>query len=329
MKRRESVRARRGKRPVQAMQELDFLLGVNDLARTGALRFRAVGDEVFLDDSENAAPPFTSLRELAAISKRIEAADSESLPEYEQWLAMLMAPGTSLGGARPKANFTDEDGRLWLAKFPANEDRSDVGAWEFILHGLSKGAGIRVPEARLETLSERYRTFCANRFDRADGGRRMFASAMTLLERRDGAKDSGYLDMAEFISDQGVAEKIDEDLEQLFRRAVFNVLVGNRDDHLRNHAFIREPGGWRLSPAYDMNPAPAKSEHSIKLDETTAAPDINAVIASSGYYRMGKPKAKIILEEVKSEVATWRTQAKNLGLPRSEIELMGRAFGVG
>lgn len=328
MERRESVRARHENHRARTFQEMDFLLGVNDLTRTGALRFRSSEGGGFLDASENSAPPFTSLRELAEISRRIESADSESLPEYEQWLAMLMAPGTSLGGARPKANFTGEGGRLWLAKFPANEDRYDVGAWEFLVNKLAERAGIRVPNARLEQLSARHRTYCADRFDRNGNSRRMFASAMTLLERRDGDKDSSYLDLAEFISNQGISNRIEEDLEQLFRRVVFNVLVGNRDDHLRNHGFIREPEGWRLSPAYDMNPAPTKSEHAIKLDETTTGPDLDSVLATSEYYRLEKTQAEKIMDEVKGEVTKWRTEANNLGLPRSEIELVGRAFQI-
>lgn len=328
MERRESVRALHEGRKARTLQELDFLLGVNDLTRTGALRFRGTESGPFLDASVNAAPPFANLRELAEISRRIETADSESMPEYEQWLAMLMAPGTSLGGARPKANFTDEDGRLWLAKFPAQEDRHDVGAWEFLVNQLARRAGITVPDARLEELSTRHRTYCANRFDRFGNDRRMFASAMTLLERRDGDKESSYLDLAQFVSENGAADHIEEDLEQLFRRVIFNVLVGNRDDHLRNHAFIREPSGWRLSPAYDVNPLPAKTEHALRLDESTAAPNLDAVFSTSDYYRLGSARAKKIMEEVKSEVATWRTEASQLGMAGSEIKLVGRAFGI-
>jgi serine/threonine-protein kinase HipA len=329
MERRESARAMHEGRKARPLQEIDFLLGVNDLTRTGALRFRSTEGGPFLDASENAAPPFTSLRELADISRRIELADSESMPEYEQWLAILMAPGTSLGGARPKANFTDGDGSLWLAKFPAQEDRYDVGAWEFLVNRLARRAGIKVPDARLEELSARHRTYCANRFDRIGDDRRMYASAMTVLERRDGDKESSYLDLAQFLSENGAANRIEEDLEQLYRRVVFNALVGNRDDHLRNHAFIREPSGWRLSPAYDVNPIPGKSEHALRLDESTASPNFDAILATSEYYRIENLRAKKIIEEIKDEVAIWRTEANHLGMARSEIELMGRAFGVG
>ncbi|MDB4969676.1 MAG: hypothetical protein JWN44_5365 [Myxococcales bacterium] len=304
------------------LQDFDFLLGVSDRTRVGALRFRSAEGGPFLDNQENAAPPVTSLGELAHISERIEAADSEQLPEYEHWLAMLIAPGSSLGGARPKANFTDADGRLWIAKFPAREDRYDVGAWEFVIHELAKRAQIWVPDARLEKLTERYSTHCVSRFDRVGDSRRMFASAMTMLERQDGDGGAGYLDLAEFISDNGSADYIEEDLEQLFRRVVFNVLVGNRDDHLRNHGFIREANGWRLSPAYDVNPNPHKSDHALTLDGSTSTPDIHVVLSTAALYRLVDAKAKSIIAAVGNAVASWRDEARRIGLPQSELARM-------
>lgn len=251
LERREAAMAEREGRKMRHLHEVDFLLGVHDLTRMGALRFKKMGGDAFLDNHPHAAPPVTSLGELAHISRRIEEPGIERLPEYEKWLAMLIAPGSSLGGARPKANFTDHDGQLWFAKFPASDDRYDVGAWEYVTHVLAARAGIVVPDARIEKLSDRHSTFCVKRFDRAGGSRRMFASAMTLLERRDGQPGGSYLDLVEFIEDQGAQNCVAADLEQLFRRVVFNVLIGNRDDHLRNHGFIREATGWRLSPAYD------------------------------------------------------------------------------
>ena len=180
MERREAAAALREGRPVRRLQEVDFLLGVHDLTRVGALRFRSLGQEPFLDDSDNAAPPVTDLKELAYISRRVEEPGVEQLPEYERWLATLIAPGSSLGGARPKANFTDDDKRLWIAKFPAHDDRHDVGGWEFVVHKLAARAGVRVPQSRLERLTDRYGTFCVARFDRLPASRRLFASAMTL-----------------------------------------------------------------------------------------------------------------------------------------------------
>jgi serine/threonine-protein kinase HipA len=300
---------------------MDFLLGVYDHTRLGGLRFCQPGGP-FLDNSDNAAPPVTDLKELAYISKRVEEPGVEKLPEYERWLAMLIAPGTSLGGARPKANFTDDDKRLWIAKFPAKDDRYDVGAWEYLMHLLARKASIVVPDARLEYLSDQYGTFCSARFDRVNAGRRMYASAMTLLEREDGDSGASYLDLAEFVSDHGAQGHIEEDLAQLFRRVLFNVLVGNRDDHLRNHGFLREPSGWRLSPAFDINPNTSKQTHALALDSKNAEPDVGVAMEQAELYRLNKDAAKTILGEVMGAIADWRNEAQKLRLPSIEIQRM-------
>ena len=322
MERREAAAAARAGRKPRRLQEMDFLLGVHDKTRLGALRLRSAQGGPFLDDSENAVPPFSTLRELSYISQRVVEIGSEKLPEYEQWLATLMAPGSSLGGARPKASFADSDGRLWIAKFPAKEDRYDVGAWEFVVHKLARKAGISIPHARLEALVEPYHTFCVARFDRTGSDRHMFASAMTLLDRHDGQETASYLDLAQLISDDGASGHVDEDLEQLFRRVVFNVLVGNRDDHLRNHGFLREPDGWRLAPAYDMNPNPYVAEHSLTLDGATAAPSLDVVADTAEIYRLDRMVARRIMNEVLATVASWQKVAKSVGLSRLEISQM-------
>lgn len=321
MERREAAAAARDGRKMRAFHEMDFLLGVQDHTRMGGLRFCAPGGS-FLDNSDKAAPPVTDLKELAYICKRIEEPGVERLPEYERWLAMLIAPGTSLGGARPKANFTDDDARLWIAKFPAKDDRYDVGAWEYLMHVLARRAGIVVPEARLEYFSDPHGTFCASRFDRSDEGRRMYASAMTLLERRDGEAGASYLDLAEFISDHGAQGHIDEDLEQLFRRVLFNILVGNRDDHLRNHGFVREPSGWRLSPAFDINPNTAKQTHALAIDSHNAEPDVGVAMETAALYRLDSTAARAILTQVREAIEDWRAEARKLQLPAVEIQRM-------
>jgi serine/threonine-protein kinase HipA len=328
MERREAAAALREGRPVRRLQEVDFLLGVHDLTRVGALRFRSLGQEPFLDDSDNAAPPVTDLKELAYISRRVEEPGVEQLPEYERWLATLIAPGSSLGGARPKANFTDDDKRLWIAKFPAHDDRHDVGGWEFVVHKLAARAGVRVPQSRLERLTDRYGTFCVARFDRLPASRRLFASAMTLLERQDGELGASYLDLAEFISDNGAQGHVDDDLAQLFRRVVFNVLVANRDDHLRNHGFIREVTGWRVADAFDMNPSLAKSEHALTMDGSSVAPSIKTVLETAEFYRLAEGPALTIVEEVRAAVSGWRDEAKRQGLQATEIKRMESVFQV-
>ncbi|MES2538621.1 MAG: HipA domain-containing protein [Pseudomonadota bacterium] len=322
LERREAALAEREGRKMRQLHEVDFLLGVHDLTRMGALRFRKGTDGPFLDNHPHAAPPVTSLGELAHISRRIEEPGVEKLPEYEKWLAMLIAPGSSLGGARPKANFTDTDGGLWFAKFPASDDRYDVGAWEFVAHTLAARAGIDVPQARLAQLGERHHTFCVKRFDRAGTRRKMFASAMTLLERRDGQPGGSYLDLVGFLEDQGAQHHINADLEQLFRRAVFNVLIGNRDDHLRNHGFIRELTGWRLSPAYDVNPNPGKASHALTLDGHNAEPSLEVVVSSADMYRLGAARVTAIVNEVRYALTSWRDEARSHDLSRLEIQRM-------
>lgn len=322
LERREAALADHEGRKMKQLQEVDFLLGVHDFTRMGALRFRKGPDEPFLDNHPHAAPPVTSLGELAYISRRIEEPGVENLPEYEQWLAMLIAPGTSLGGARPKANFTESDGSLWFAKFPAHDDRYDVGAWEFVAHVLAAKAGIWVPPSRIEKLGDRYRTFCVKRFDRTDASRLMFTSAMTLLEKKDGEPGGSYLELVEFIEDQGAQNHINSDLEQLFRRVVFNVLVGNRDDHLRNHGFIRDVTGWRLSPAYDMNPNPNKTSHALTLDGYIAEPNLKAAVSCADMYRLTAARANELVEEIHGVIKEWRDEAKRQDLSRLEIQRM-------
>jgi serine/threonine-protein kinase HipA len=321
MERREAAAAAREERKMRTFHEMDFLLGVYDHTRMGGLRFCQPGGP-FLDNSENAAPPVSDLKELAYISKRVEEPGVEELPEYERWLAMLIAPGTSLGGARPKANFTDDDKCLWIAKFPAKDDRYDVGGWEYLIHVLARKAGIVVPEARIEAISDQYHTFCSARFDRVTEGRRMYASAMTLLERQDGEAGASYLDLAEFISDHGAQGHIDEDLAQLFRRVLFNILVGNRDDHLRNHGFIREPSGWRLSPAFDLNPNTEKPMHALAIDSKNANPDVVIALEQAELYRLTREEAGTMLDEVRNAIIDWRGEAKKLKLPSVEVQRM-------
>jgi serine/threonine-protein kinase HipA len=301
------------------------LLGVHDSTRVGALRFRDE-QKVFRDNSANAAPPVTDLGTLANIAMRIEDVGIEKLPEYEQWLAILIAPGTSLGGARPKANFTNLGSELWIAKFPAKEDRYDVGAWEYLVHGLARNAGIWLPKSELKHVGTGYGTFCVERFDRSNGTRRMYASAMTVLERQDRDSSAGYPDLAEFLSDNGAQGHIGRDLEQLFRRLVFNVLVGNRDDHLRNHGFIREATGWRLSPAFDINPNASKLEHALSLDGNSAVPDMHAVLDTAAFYRLTDRQAKEIATDIRKVVGTWREEAARLKLSRQEVQRMESVF---
>lgn len=327
LERREVMAARAEGRPPRTLTDWDFLLGVHDSCRMGALRFRRSASSPYLDnDRARSAPPVTSLRELEAAALAFEAAGASDHPEYRQWLTALLAPGTSLGGARPKANFTDADGSLWIAKFPSRQDRRDIGAWEYVTQLLGRSAGIEFPEARLLRLGGDYRTYASRRFDRTrEGRRRFFVSALTLLQKDDGAGGS-YLELAEFLNFRGSTHHIRDDLKRLWTRLVFNLAVGNRDDHLRNHGFILENGGWRLAPAYDVNPSPDQTEHALAIDEANPSPDLALALETSEYYGLEEPEARAIRDRVLGVVATWRTVAQQNGIPRGEIEQMSRAF---
>jgi serine/threonine-protein kinase HipA len=324
--RREALLARTEGRINRTLGEWDYLLGVQDECRTGALRFRASDAAPFLDNQPLPIPPVALLAELEAISLALEENDAEEMPAYRQWLSMLVAPGTSLGGSRPKANFLENDGSLWIVKFPSREDRRDIGAWEKLVHDLAVESGITTAPHSIKHFGSRYHSFCAKRFDRTTSGRRLFVSSMTLLDRRDGEGGS-YLDLAEFIQTQGARGAIEADLEQLFRRVLFNVLVGNTDDHLRNHGFIREPTGWRLAPAYDLNPNPARRFHAIALNESSTVPDPDAVLETAELYRLTQKRAGHLLDEIRQQVSTWKKRAKSMQLS-SEISAVEPSFAL-
>lgn len=317
MDRREAIEAREQKRHRKALRAWDYLVGIDDGTRMGALRLRNSDDGTYAATLQPSAPPMTSLRELEAAARLVEQGAGEQI---DKQIRQLLVPGGSLGGARPKASFVDEHGELWIAKFPSTEDRIDVGLWEFVAHRLSIAAGIDVPEARLLPLSDRGHTFAARRFDRVSAGRRMYASAKTLLDlESDGAS---YLDVAMAVQDNGVAGRVEAGLEELFRRAVFNVLVGNRDDHLRNHGFLREPTGWRLTPAFDVNPNPDKDVHVLALDEADPTPDTSTLLAQQAYFRLDADRAQAIVEQARVATRRWREVAKSAGARNHEISLM-------
>jgi serine/threonine-protein kinase HipA len=326
LERRETQTARREERRPRSLDDWDFLVGVDDRTRMGALRLAsdAGGEKEFLAEESFPVPPLARLRELELWARQVEEGVGSELSDEERWLAMLVAPGSSLGGSRPKANYEDQD-ELWIAKFPSREDRHDVGTWEHLVSLLAAAAGIDVPETRLLALGSRYRTFCAKRFDRLRGSRRLYASAMTLTGRRD-HEDASYLDIARAIAELGEPAAIEEDLRQLFRRVVFNVLTANRDDHLRNHGFLRSSGGWRLAPAFDVNPTPQKHEHVLALDGSLRTPDLEIVRETAPYYRLSTADADEVVGEIRRVVAGWRDLAQRIDLAADELERIGSAL---
>ncbi len=325
MQRREALRARREGRRPRTLTELDYLLGVHDAHRMGALRFRVDEGPFLEDDTELAAPPWTSLRELEAASLHLEREGAESHRDYEKWLRMLVAPGRSLGGARPKASVVHPSGELWIAKFPSANDDVDVGAWEAVTYALAERAGLTVTAATFQRFGRAvHHTFLSKRFDRVGDERVHFVSAMTLLERSDGEPGASYLELAELIARVGAQPA--SDLEQLWRRVVFSMAVSNVDDHLRNHGFLLTPKGWVLSPAYDLNPVPHGDGLSLNVSVTDNAQDLELAREVASYFRLTAARARVVEEEVLTAVRRWPEAAKKLGLSRTAQLAMAPAF---
>lgn len=287
------------------------------------------------DNDQLASPPWTSLRELEHASLQLEQPDAQDDPDYGRWLQMLISPGGSLGGARPKASVRDEQGGLWIAKFPARNDDLDVGAWEAATHELASRAGVTVPEAILRTFSKtragsKRHTYLSRRFDRnADRGRIHVASALTLLGRQDGddaSEGASYIELADLLIQAGAVTNAD--LEQLWRRIVFFLCVSNTDDHLRNHAFVLTERGWRLAPAYDMNPVPHASGLTLNISETDNSLDLELAYSVRDVFRIAPDRSRTIVHEVVEAVQTWREVVTQLGIPRAEQDVMRPAFRV-
>lgn len=326
MQRRAAQRAAKDGKPPPTLTAWDYLLGVHDATRMGALRFRRDENAPFLDDAQDrAAPPIARVQELQAVSLKLEGAHAEEHPDYEKWLAQLVVPGSSLGGARPKAGVIDEEGHLCIAKFPSRKDTHDVGAWEFVVHRLAAAAGIEVSPAKLRRFGDEGHTYISRRFDRTEtGGRKAFVSAMTLLQRKDAEPGASYLELVELLQTRGASTKAD--CEQLFRRVAFNICVSNSDDHLRNHGFFIEAKGLVLSPAYDMNPNIERRELSIAIDEVNANCDVDVALRAASGYGLGAARAAAIVAEVHAAVARWHDEASSAGISRAEQNRMQAAF---
>lgn len=328
MKRREAINAKKEERKPRRLTDVDFLLGVYDETRMGGLRFSVMKDGPFLsDDKELATPPWTTLRKLESASLAFEKNEDGM---EEKWLKQLLAPGSSLGGARPKASVSAPDGSLWIAKFPSKHDDINVGAWEMVVHDLAVMYGLDVPEAKLEHFSKTGSTFLTKRFDREGEQRIHFASAMTLLGKNDGANaadGSSYLDIASLIRKHGAMPK--KDLFELWKRIVFNMAVSNTDDHLRNHGFILTGEGWHLSPLYDVNPNADGDVLSLNVDEYSNLIDFELVLSVAPLFGLTKKQANEQLKEIKSVIENnWGALAKKYGLSRGEIEGMAPAFDM-
>lgn len=326
MKRREAQLARVNETKAKTLYDIDFLLGVFDETRMGAFRFKLDPNGDFLDnDTEKSTPPWSTVRELQQAVVHYE--NDQENEAINKWLKLLIAPGSSLGGARPKANIIDENSELWIAKFPSKNDTIDKAAWEFLTYRLAINAGVEMAECRMEKVSGQYHTFFTKRFDRIGTDRIHFSSAMTMTgNNEDTIRDNpaSYLDIVEFIQDNGC--RVDENLAQLWRRIVFNIAVSNTDDHLRNHGFILNDDGWKLSPAYDLNPSIDKDGLALNIDMHNNALDFDLAKSVGEYFRLNDSQMDSIIAEVLTAVKDWESIAKEIGVSRAEQELMRSAF---
>lgn len=322
LNRREQILATEENRPVRRLSSFDYLCGIDDFSRMGGFRFKEDPEGEYICTENNLSiPPLTSIRELIVASQEIEKSEeSHELPE-KKWIQQLVHPGTSLGGARPKAGVIDENQVLYVAKFPSRKDDYDVALWEHLSHQLAKNAGINAAETKAISAGEKYHTLLSLRFDRTTEGRRIhFASAMTLLGLTDGCNaDSGhgYLDIVDFIL-QNCCD-VDANLRELYRRVAFNICIGNSDDHFRNHGFLLTPRGWTLSPAYDMNPT-LNEYQSLMITKSSSKADLALLLQASEDYMIPQSDAQRIIDQVKETVRSWRAMASRLGISQREME---------
>ncbi len=326
MKRREAQLAREKNVKPKTLYDIDFLLGVFDESRMGALRFKIdlVGE--FLDnDKVTSTPPWASIRELQNAAFIFE--NDINNEDVNRYLSVLITPGSSLGGARPKANILDADKSLWIAKFPSKTDTIDKAAWEFLAYQLATKAGIEMAPCHMERILGKHHTFFTKRFDRKNGERIHFASAMTMTgNNEDTIRDNqaSYLDIAEFISNHGA--NIEANLHQLWRRIIFNIAISNTDDHLRNHGFILTKEGWILSPAYDLNPSIDKDGLALNIDTDNNELDFDLAKSVGEYFRLNNNQMEEIIQQVLGVTIKWKTMANEIGISRSEQEVMEKAF---
>ncbi|MBO6026875.1 MAG: HipA domain-containing protein [Bacteroidales bacterium] len=328
LNRREQILASEEKRPIRKLSSFDYLVGIDDFSRMGGFRFKETKDGGFINCNEALrVPPLTDIRALVAASMEIEKTEElNRLPE-KKWLLQLVHPGSSLGGARPKAGVLDDSGNLYVAKFPSRNDDYDVGLWEHHSHLLAKASGIVAAETSVMETGGKHHALLSKRFDRTtDGRRKHFASAMTLLGLTDGSDaktGNGYLDIVDFIL-QSCCD-VESNLRQLYRRVAFNIAIGNSDDPFRNHGFLLTPRGWTLSPAYDMNPT-LNDHQALLINSSTNRADLEVLLTSSEEYMIGKNEAQRIIEEVKTGVSRWKTLAKRLGIAKREMEVFEQVY---
>src|SRR5574344_549645 len=320
--RRERLAAKEEQRSVRTLSNYDYLVGIEDLTRMGGIRYSTEENGTFINEnSKYSIPPLENLRALCDACQELESAEERNeLPE-QRWLDQLIAPGSSLGGARPKANVIDSDGKLFVAKFPSKKDIDNTELIEHFSHILARKCGVNVANTRVVPISKERHLLLSERFDRtADGKRKHFASAMSLLGLEDGcgaATGNGYLDIVDFIVRN--CSNVQQNLIELYRRIAFNIVFGNTDDHFRNHGFILTQKGWTLSPAYDINPSTNRYQ-SLLINQNTELSDINVLLDSCESYMIDHKGASDIITEVIHVIKDWQRVAKENQIPLKALE---------
>lgn len=328
LNRREQILAGEEKRPVRRLSSFDYLVGIDDYSRMGGFRFKESLDGDFINVSDTLRiPPLTDIRQLIEASREIEKSEEENQLPDKKWIVQLVQPGSSLGGARPKASIIDVDKVLYIAKFPSRKDDYDAGLWEHFCHLLAIQVGIDAAITQVISTNDKYHTLLSRRFDRTGDGKRIhFASAMTLLGLDDGdnaATGHGYLDIVDFILQN--CTNVEENLKELYRRVAFNICIGNSDDHFRNHGFLLTAKGWTFSPAYDMNPTLSEYQ-SLLINSSTNKADLNILLDACEEYMLSRKVAELIISEVIEVVKNWRVLATKLGISKREMEMFSSVF---
>ena len=328
LKRREQIQASEEKRAVRNLSSFDYLMGIDDFSRMGGFRLKRELDGDFINVSPSLKiPPLTELRQLVLASQEVEKSEENDVLPEKKWIAQLIQPGTSLGGARPKAGVLDDSGNLCIAKFPSRKDDYDTGLWEHFSHLLARKAGINAAQTKVLGGLGKYHTLLSKRFDRTDEGKRIhFASSMSLIGLRDGDNAQGgygYLNIVDFILQSGC--DVEKNLQELYRRVAFNICIGNSDDHFRNHGFLLTPRGWTLSPAYDMNPT-LNEYQSLLINESSNKADIRTLLESCESYMIKKEVAENIIRQVQAAVAGWENLAVLLQIPAREVTMFKDRF---
>lgn len=328
LKRREQIQASEEKRAVRNLSSFDYLMGIDDFSRMGGFRLKRELDGDFINVSPSLKiPPLTELRQLVLASQEVEKSEENDVLPEKKWIAQLIQPGTSLGGARPKAGVLDDSGNLCIAKFPSRKDDYDTGLWEHFSHLLARKAGIYAAQTKVLGGLGKYHTLLSKRFDRTDEGKRIhFASSMSLIGLRDGDNAQGgygYLNIVDFILQSCC--NVEKNLQELYRRVAFNICIGNSDDHFRNHGFLLTPRGWTLSPAYDMNPT-LNEYQSLLINESSNKADIRTLLESCESYMIKKEVAENIIRQVQAAVAGWENLAVLLQIPAREVTMFKDRF---